>query len=127
MIMRILSLILFRERTLLSQEKTHMTIIVMAPTNMPKAHRPVWVVEAAVGSVARKTVPKAQPPRTTCQYHGMLRAADSTGENNLNKRTVPIKPISDPTMIRHEAEPVRIKYTAPIKHPNADVTPNGPG
>ena len=54
-------------------------------SDIPNAHLPVSVIAADTGSVAIKTMPKAKPPVTRCQYQGMANAGLVSEPTQLSK------------------------------------------
>ena len=50
-----------------------------------------------------KAMPKAKPPSTRCQCHGMLNMGLVSEPMTLNSREVATMPIMTPAMMRQEA------------------------
>ena len=69
---------------------------------LAKAERPALVIDALIGSVAMKTVPKAKPPSTMCQYQGRLWPVPSS-PRALKRKEVATMPRKTPDMMRQEA------------------------
>ena len=78
---------------------TRMTTV-RAPMRKPKIHRPASVIAAETGSVAMNTMPKAKPPSTRCQYHGIPIIGLSEPSSALSRRLVATIPRKTPRMIR---------------------------
>ena len=76
------------------------------PIKNPYNQRPLFVHAEVTGSVARNTMPNAKPPRTRCQYHGMLNIGLLSLPMILNIMEVRNTPINPPAMIRQDAIPV---------------------
>lgn len=76
------------------------------PISKPYSHRPGLVDADVTASVAKNMIPKANPPKTRCQYHGMVNIGFVSLPmmlNNIAAETIPINP---PTIMRQDAIPV---------------------
>ncbi|MPN63346.1 hypothetical protein SDC9_211104 [bioreactor metagenome] len=98
----------------------------MMPINAPNTHLPVSVIEADTGSVAMKIMPKAKPPTTMCQYHGMANIGLVAEPTLLNTRLIAIMPSITPATMRHEAIFMISSTAPPMKMASVLTSPTEP-
>ena len=99
----------------------------MKPISSPNIQRPVLVWQALTGSVAMKTMPKAKPPSTRCQYQGIANIGLVSLPMALNSSVVATMPTNTPAMMRHDAMPrVDQDQATPSRQASVEVSPIEP-
>ncbi len=98
----------------------------ITPISAPKIHLPVLVMDADTGSVAIKIMPKAKPPTTKCQYHGIANNGFVSDPSTLNSELRAIIPIITPATMRHAAIRIISSTAPPIKIASVLVSPTEP-
>ncbi|MNP43053.1 hypothetical protein D3C76_1368510 [compost metagenome] len=85
------------------------------------------VKEADTGSVAINIMPKAKPPSTRCQYHGMANIGLVAEPIRLNSVAVRIMPSMTPATMRQEATRPNRMMAPPIRIISVETSPIEPG